>query len=378
MMHSILAPSSAARRMACPGSRALEAQFPSEESPAAREGEAAHWVAEQLIKYTTIQESAYLNKPAPNGEIITEEMLDGGELFARDVWQICGNDAQPHLEQRVNITNIHPDMWGTPDCWIFRPTPGGGGHLYLWDYKYGHAPVEVYENWQLICYAAGILNTLGLLGLYDSVTRVTMRIVKPRGYHRDGSIREWSVMASDLRAYFNLLEQSEAASLEDNAPHKPGSHCKHCSARYACPVLQESCFSIIDNTKHPLPQPIPAETLGPVLRDLNTAATLLDALITGLTEQAIALIKSGQRVPGYTVEETLGREYWAKPIEEVITLGKLMGYELEKPLNAITPKQAIKLGLPADLVRAYSATPRGALKLTAVDTKKINKLFNGG
>jgi hypothetical protein len=303
-------------------------------------------------------------------------MIDGAELFAGDVWQICDDTVSPVLEQRVDITNIHPQMYGTPDCWTFDANPAGGGHLYIWDYKFGYGQIDVYENWQLIAYAAGILNTLGLLGLYDSVTRVTMRVVQPRGYHRDGSIREWSLMASELRAYFNTLEQSEATALSPNAPHKPGSQCKHCSGRHACPVLQEVAFTIVDTAKQRTPQELPPEALGPVLRDLTQAADLLDALITGLTEQAVSLIKTGKRVPGYTVEESAGRERWTQSADEVITLGRLMGYELAKPVDVITPKQAIKLGLPADLVRTCSEVPRGALKLTAVTTKQVNRAFN--
>lgn len=66
--HSRLPPSSAARRMACPGSRAMEEQYGrNEESDASREGDLAHELA---AWYLTTEFGAY-------SENYTEYMRDG-------------------------------------------------------------------------------------------------------------------------------------------------------------------------------------------------------------------------------------------------------------------------------------------------------------
>ena len=62
-VHAILAPSSASRRMQCPGSRVMEATYPqAEDDPRALEGTLAHLV----------NQAVFGNKPLPNGH--TEEI----------------------------------------------------------------------------------------------------------------------------------------------------------------------------------------------------------------------------------------------------------------------------------------------------------------
>ena len=188
--HSPLAPSSASRRVACPGSRSLEALYPQTPTPQTLEGEAAHWVAA-----CTIQNSAWeIPAVSPTGVDITDEMIEGAQLYAGFV----GYYSDIRIEQPISISIIHPDCWGTPDAWRFSD-----GVLNIYDYKFGHGFVEVYENWQMIEYAAGILHELGIDGLQDQHVTVAMHIIQPRSFHPDGQIRSWTVKASDLRPYFN-------------------------------------------------------------------------------------------------------------------------------------------------------------------------------
>ena len=71
-VHAILAPSSASRRMQCPGSRVMEATYPqAEDDPRALEGTLAHLVNQAIFG----------NKPLPDGH--TEEMLEGADLCIR-------------------------------------------------------------------------------------------------------------------------------------------------------------------------------------------------------------------------------------------------------------------------------------------------------
>jgi len=55
----------------------------------------------------------------------------------------------------------------------------------------------------------------------------------------------------------------------------------------------------------------------------------------------------------------------------------MMGVALAKP-GAITPKQAIKAGLPKEIVASYSETPSGEIKLVASDATQIRKVFSKG
>ena len=49
--------------------------------------------------------------------------------------------------------------------------------------------------------------------------------------------------------------------------------------------------------------------------------------------------------------------------------------DLSQPSQAITPKQAIKAGVPADLVRDYSDTPLGEIRLEQIKESEIRQIF---
>jgi len=108
---------------------------------------------------------------------------------------------------------------------------------------------------------------------------------------------------------------------------------------------------------------------------LMRAAELLDARITGLSQQATFNLHSGERVPFFRLESTQGRDKWKQRIDEVIALGDLMGVDLRKPQEAITPKQAIKKGLPEDVIGAYVEKTSGTMKLVLDDGREARKIL---
>lgn len=371
--HSILAPSSAARRVACPGSRYLESLYPeTEESPFAKEGEAAHWVASTMLEHVEFANFPELLPPeAPNGERITPEMIQGGKMY---LTSILGDNIPKalHIEERVSIACLHPEAWGTPDAWLYESR-----HLHIWDYKFGFGHVDVYENWQLIAYAAGILDHLCINGIEDQKTLVTFFIVQPRSFHPDGHVRKWKTNAAHLRSYFNKLSNADHDSMKSQASCKPNPECKNCLARSACPALEISALDAIELSMSNTPWDLTPRGTGNELRYLQNAAKLLEARISGLEEQALSMLRRGNSVPHFKVDHTVGREVWEKPIEEVMQLGELYGKPICKPIDLITPKQAIALGFDAELIRQYSHTPRGALKLMPDDGSTTRKLFEG-
>jgi len=379
--HAKLAPSSAARRVACPGSRALEDQYPEDqESPHAREGHAAHWAASEMLNAAKSGREligSLDNNKAPNGEFITDEMWEGAQLYVDNIMGVYHKIplmARPilHIEERIDISMIHPECWGTPDCWMYA-----GNEIYIWDYKYGFGYVNVYENWQMIEYAAGILHELQINGIKDRQTYITFCIVQPRSYNREGPIRTWRVSASTLRGYFNILEAAEYKAAQDNATCHPNPECNYCLGRHACTALQQTTLGVIDMVGSNTPFELKPNSLGNELRYLKQAAELLDARITGLEEQATAVIRRGERVPFWKLESSKGREHWSVPKEHVITMGALLGFDLKKPVDVITPRQAAKAGLQEEIITTISERATGALKLVADDGSNARKVFGG-
>jgi hypothetical protein len=371
--HSILPPSSAARRVACPGSRALEARYPDEDSPEAREGEAAHWVAQQVLKEWLAPDTTFsIGETAPNGEIITQEMGDGAQLYGTCVYKALEDlpFERLRIEERTNITMIHADCWGTPDCWFYAEN-----ELHIFDYKFGHSFVEVFENWQLIEYAAGIIDSLKL----KYPKNITFWIVQPRGYHEDGPVRSWSIPTNSLRPYFERLQraENEAMQPEGQAFCTPSPECNYCTARHACDALRRTALSVMDFTRRNVLSELTAVELGTLLRYVKQALERLKAIDTGLSEQANGLLRRGGRVPFFKIEPTTGRQRWNRPAEEIALMGELLGFQLAKSVDVITPKQAQTLGLSTELLAQFSETPKGAGKLVSVDEKTTSKIFGG-
>ena len=361
-----LSPSNASRRMACPGSHKLEALYPQDKSTYAIEGTAAHWVASELLR----RNDWIIPSVTDVGTEITDEMIEGAQLYSGFINSRIHPASGVHIEERMDIHSIHPNCWGTPDCWVLQsPTD-----IDIYDYKYGRGFVEVYENWQLIEYAAGILDTLGINGILDQHMIIRMHVIQPRSFHPEGQIRTWSVRASELRPYFNILQNGEHAATHPSAKTTVSSECNHCAARHACPALQTASMASVDISTSAVPHNLSATELATELRFLEHASDLIMARISGLSAEALALIQRGERLPHYYATRSKGREKWKITTEQVIALGELYGVELSKP-KVVTPKQAITEGLCDKQVRKYSETTYGELKLMALDTRKTDKMF---
>jgi hypothetical protein len=70
-----------------------------------------------------------------------------------------------------------------------------------------------------------------------------------------------------------------------------------------------------------------------------------------------------------------GRQQWKVPVAEVIALSQVMGVELCKSVDTITPAQARKAGLPEEIVNMYSERQSGEKKLVPFNDVKIAATF---
>jgi hypothetical protein len=201
--HAFLAPSAAARWSVCPGSALMESRYPEQgDKTAAAEGTAAHWCMQQLFAGFSA-ETLLQDGKTETGHPVTAEMVEGAQMLVDDVREtLAPFGVQPIVERRVNIPRVHPSAnWGTPDvrAWVGF-LAAQERFLHIWDYKHGHKHVEVFENKQLIDYAAGCLTEAnehatanGVDAWPEDRITVVLRVVQPRSYHRDGPIREWRI-----------------------------------------------------------------------------------------------------------------------------------------------------------------------------------------
>jgi hypothetical protein len=330
-------------------------------TPESLEGDAGHHVAASYANGSELASGA----STPQGVPVDEDMIAGARLW-RDTVGLYGMTELPVVIERIHLT----ECAGTPDWWRWDPIEGV---LRVWDYKYGHLFVEVFENWQLIAYAVGLLDTLKL---DDQITRVEMGIVQPRSYHKDGPVRRWSVMGHELRALVNRAHRAAEEALGENPTAKTGSHCEFCPGRHDCRTLQNAAMSVVDFSGTMDRVNLPAPAVAAELTILDAAAALLEARRTGLQQQAMAMIRRGERVPGFALEAPAGRLKWTATPDEVAQLGDVLGIQLRKPLDVLTPTQAIAAGLDAAVINGqYADRPKGALKLVTDTTTQARKVF---
>lgn len=370
MKHAPLAPSSAARIEACPGSVAMEAPFPDEETDDTRAGDAVHWAGASLLNGDQIA----IGQVAENGVTLDAEMVDAAELWAGYILKRKQSPVGRAVEKLVRNGAIHPANYGTPDCRDYAPR-----HLYIDDLKYGHGYIEVVGNWQLINYA--VLTLYEMMGgaWRNSDIDVTMTICQPRSYHRGSFIRSWTVKAFELVPYAEKLAAAFIEALSPYAKVIASDQCKDCKARHDCEASLSSAFHGVDVAYQPVPLKMRPEDKSATLKRLRHAAARITAVMTGLEADIVASIGRGVRVPGFVNESGSGKTVWTVSKEEVLMLGEALGVSFDKP-DTITPIQAAavlkRAKLDPSIVSAYSETTAGGAKLIESSASMAAKAFN--
>lgn len=371
--HAILQPSSAGRWVACPGSVKLEALYPEDtESEASREGTAAHWALAEVLNGRAVAEGQLTDA----GFVLTDVQVDAATSLLRHVHALVaryGEQPEFHVEQRLAINRVHGQCWGTPDVVLyFRKA----NRIVVLDFKFGHGWVEVYENWQLLAYLAGVLEKFGISGTQNTEISCDLVIDQPRSYHADGPRRTWSITPEQARPYIVRLGEAAREALGENPQLRVNDECEHCKARHACPELQAAGLRGVDRSRTAVPFDLPPLALGIELADVRKAMAALKARESGLAAQAEALITRGQAVPFWGIERPPGRLAWTVPVAEVVALGHLMEVPLTSPVDVLTPTQARDAGLSDDLITAYAARPAGKAKLVMRDDASARKIFS--
>lgn len=372
--HAPAAPSSGPRWVVCPGSIRLEALYPEDEATEqAREGTAAHWAVAEVLNGRAVAEGQVTDA----GFVLTAEMVEAAEDVLRWVHRMIaqhgGEQPQVFIEHRVACNRIHRDCWGTLDLSLYFPI---AQVLYIADFKFGHGWVEVFENWQLLCYLAGMLEFLGVSGTQNDTLRVVLTIIQPRAWHPEGSLRIWSITPTQARPYIVTLGESARKAFEPDALCVVNDHCNNCRARHACPALQGAGLRAMDYAKQATPFDLPPHALGIELGQVRAAIKALEARETGLAGQAEALIKGGTVVPFWHIDAKPGNLAWMVPAAEVFALGDMLKLELRKPPAPITPTQAKDRGLDPVVVAAMAERPPGKPKLVRADDATARKIFS--
>jgi len=380
--HAFLAPSSAhvwGKPGGCRAAPMLQALHPDrEESDAAREGTAAHEVAATAVDHALRALSmpdGLEGQVAGNGVLITREMLDAVDVYASDIRQeaiargVFGGEAIG-VEQRLLSDRIHPQNGGTPDFFMHDARNRA---VIIWDFKYGFDVVEAFENWQLMNYAALVLDHLGIDGNAEQWYTVVLKIVQPRAFKSGGPVDTWTVKATDLRPFWNDMHQGAVESMAPDAPARPASHCLNCSARHSCMALRVADGRVMDFARGCTAENLDNTAMSIELHWLQRGADLIEARRSGLEAEALHRVQSGDVVPGWAPKPRYGRRTWKNP-DEVLGMGPAFGVDLRKN-EPVSPSQAKAAGIPEEVVENFTYRPEGGFKLAPVKSNEARKVF---
>ncbi len=370
----VLRPSNAPRwGGGCPGSVALQAAYPDDEDgPDAREGTCAHFWATEALDFRVWP----VGTLAPNGHPIDADMITNGQLLLDDVWAAVGQaspTAALRIEQKLTAHGlIHPLNEGTPDVFLCDAV---NHRVIVWDYKYGHRDVDPFGNLQLVNYLACVLEAFELT--LDDVKgwEIILKIVQPRNFRAD-PVRSWRMLGWQAWKHIEALAEQAEIAASPNAPTKTGPYCRNCSAAHACQAALDLGAATVDMAGTSIPVDMTPAQLGVTLARLRTAKKRLEALTTSLEEVVFSKIRLGAQVPYWSIGSENPREKWVVTPSEVFAMGDLMGVDLRKPAEAITPNQARERGIDPTVISAYAERPKGAQKLVPIDETTATKAFS--
>ena len=350
------------RFMACNGSINLPKLVQFDRDDAERQdGNATHWLIEQVYS-GQFQPEELVDRKSPDGVYITPEMVEHTFEFL--------SDRRGLVEHDTSFGGLGYEIKGRADRVIFDK-----GILEVHDFKYGCRLVEVEENWTLIAHAIGYalqLVQLSGIDLFKDIRAVVFKIYQPRPFHPNGKVREWSISAYELNEYHKQLN---AVMSNPSECVTTGTHCKNCPSLAVCSGHNKATMNSIDVSEIPFDCEISDKDLPVMLTELERAKKTIETALKAYEDLAMHRISQGKLISGYGLERGLSNRHWNKDVTpEFIKL--LTGREDLTKVELVTPTQAIKKGLPEDVVNSLSARSETGLKLCKVDVnKKAEKVF---
>lgn len=339
------------RFMACNGSSFLNGVEPFRESTEiAEEGNAAHWFAEQ--SYKTGQE--FIGKQAPNGYFITPEMADNVRGYVEQI----RNVSEGNVETDTSWASIRgrADFIGFDDC---------GEKMIVADLKYGWRIVEPENNWTLISHA--------IASLRDNTQTIEFMIYQPRAYHPHGPLRISYMSRQQLLEY---REQILKALENPKQESVSGAQCLHCKAFTQCPAAQTAIMNAIDAANYAFDSELNSEQLGWMLKNLKRAKEVITQACDAYEDLAFQRLSKNQPVKGYQMVDKVGNRAWSLDVADVIEYLKIVCNVDVTKKAVVTPAQAVKMGVPEEIIEQCTIRPCIGTKLVEMDDNEIGeKLF---
>jgi len=337
--HARLSPSGSKRWFACPGSLVLEAAYPNKSNEYSDEGTACHevaaWALREPDRVPAARTGEYIKVSGEHEEPrfvrFTEALADMVDAEVRTMRVLMEGALAVFIEHRVDFSSIVgvPNQFGTLDIGIVT----SDGELQIRDFKFGHTPVEVAENTQLLIYGVALYEELSLT--YD-ISGIRLGIHQPRAR----GLTEWTCTAKWLAEEFAPMLRAKVARTQaaerDVTVMPPGTweaeylnpkpnegECAWCKAMSGCPAYTRAVQEAIGADFEALAEMTVPEIVsrGPASRTVRMRAVgMVEDWCKAQRAEMEAHLLAGGTDPEFGLE--LGRQgprKWIDP-NEVLTL----------------------------------------------------------
>ncbi len=288
-VHAKLSASSAARWLACPPSVHLTEGMKEKTSEYAKEGTAAHSIAEQKLR-------KYLNKSRK--KIICEDKdMDAYTDDYRDYVIERYNQAKSvdpkaelFIEERLDYSEWAPEGSGTGDAVIIADDT-----CHIIDFKYGEGvPVSAIGNPQCRLYALGAISTYNLVYNFD---KVKVHIFQPR----TNNISTEELTVDELLVWGETIVKPAAElAYRGEGAYNPGEkQCRWCLAQDTCKARAKKNLGVFINNEE-----------GTALMSLEDIAQILPAIkemkawCKDIEDYALNQMLDGKQIRGYKLVES--------------------------------------------------------------------------
>ena len=341
---SVVGGSTANRVINCPGSVALCAAAPPRPpSEDAKRGTCNHEIISAVLGEDLTP--ADMLGMVVDGIVFDEEMLQEKIHPALDLLDQVDPDRtmEFQVESEVSFGDFIPDAFGSADL-IGRM----GNRAIVLDWKFGiGVPVEATENTQLMFYAAAARRTEGTAWALQGAEEIELIIIQPP------SIKRWVTTHERLDRYEKELKAAVKLSQKKDAPLKEGSHCRWCSAKAQCPLMNGAMDRALKSDL----SKVDVNQIGKALHQ----AELLEQFIKDLRALAHQALENGVEVPGWKLVQKRATRKWkdeeqaAIVLSEQFTEDELFKREFLSPAQMEKSLKKLKLEIPDGLVESVSS-----------------------
>lgn len=319
-----LRPSAASRWLICPGSVALSASMPYQESgEAAKIGTAIHSLAESCWQLS-LNPLEFVGSTV-EGITITTENAEFAQAHLDEIKRIeTETGGNVMIEQYLSaFDEPHAKVGGTADV-----VGWNANKLIIADLKTGMGYVDA-DSDQMKIYAIGAINKSKKM--FDIVE---MRIVQPRV----GPVRTFTMSGHELTEWYsNTLGPAVDAISSPNPPYNPSPDaCQWCPGKAVCPTQKTSFIEVAVAPNLPT---LSDEEIGAML----TKVEIAEGYIKALREYAVERIKAGAVIKGWQMVPKRATRTWVNEAHAASVLGELLGEDKLYPKEMISPAAAEKL-----------------------------------